>query len=196
MSAAAIGIPWVHDDTGIHRDTGDISEAAPSHNGEAYRHMSTSELLEVYEQQQEELVKLSKELEDYTRKNIQLSTANLEHLQRLHSSNSPIMSQAIIQPPLLSQLASRVRQQQAQEPLTPVGDHPMSARASGPGAEGPSEEAPRPHSHASTEEGSREGGAEEVRIARPHGVETQEQAAAILMQMSQRMANPGAGQPP
>lgn len=160
--------------------------------------MSTSELLEVYEQQQEELVKLSKELEDYTRKNIQLSMRNLEHLQQLQSTNSPIVPHAFVQPPLLSQLATRVRQQ-AQQPLGALGDHPgdSGATATPTGPAGDAEEAaPLPQPRGSTDEGGREAAAEEVRLQRPRGVVTQEQAAAILMQMSQRMADPGAAQPP
>lgn len=165
----------------------------PAHgdDAKAYQDMTTAQLLEVYEQQQEELVKLSKELEDYTRKNIQLSTRNLEHLQQLQGTNSPIMSQAIVQPPRLSQLATRVRRQ-AQEHPTEVGDRPGDGGA----AVGAADEMQQPHSRASTEDGSREGGAEEIRLPRPRGVVTQEQAAAILMQMSQRMADAGAVRPP
>ena len=186
-----MGVPWMP------VDQGSPLGVANGDTAEAYQDMSTSELLEVYEQQQEELVKLSKQLEDFTRKNIQLSTRNLEQLQELQSSNSPIVANMIVQPPLLSQLATRVRQQ-AQAPQAMLRGGPPddgATTAVGRCTTAAAEDAPRPRSCASTDDGSRDAGPEEVRLSRPRGVVTQEQAAAILMQMSQRMAAPGASRP-
>eukprot|EP00892_Ulva_mutabilis_P003309 jgi/Ulvmu1/134/UM001_0138.1 len=186
---AAMGIPWTPpaQESSLGMANGDSADA--------YQDMTTSELLEVYEQQQEELVKLSKELADYTRKNIQLSTQNLEQLQQLQDTNSPIVSNMIMQPPLLSQLATRVRQQAQDPPALLRSDGTTAVAAGSGGAAVGTEDGPRPRSRGSTDEGSREACPEEVRVSRPRGVVTQEQAAAILMQMSQRMADPGASRP-
>lgn len=158
---------------------------------EVYAHKPTGELLTIYEQQQEELVKLSKELEEFTKKNIELSTSNLQQLQKLQNTNSPIVANIVMQPPRLSQLSVQVRQQQQRRDsisalgisslpsVTAAGDVSGGGPLGGPGEQG--SEFHVPHTgHAHDDAGDK---------SAPQGICTQEDAAAILLQMSRRMVD-------
>lgn len=143
-----------------------------------YSQKPTGELLSIYEQQQEDLVKLSKELEEFTKKNIELSTSNLQQLQKLHSSNSPVVANIVMQPPRLSQLNLQVRQQsQRMGSLPHVEGADMVRGASLGGVSG----------ERHVEENQRD--ADASNDVAPQGICTQEDAAAILLQMSRRMVD-------
>jgi hypothetical protein len=157
-----------------------------------YADKPTSELLSIYEQQQEELVKLSKELEEFTKKNIELSTSNLQQLQQLHSTNSPVVSNIAMQPPRLSQLSLQVRQRLQQDSASAIGlgNFPHHAGAAGNMVQGGSFDGrPREHRgdghmlHVNAQRDAEDDSA-------PHGICTQEDAAAILLQMSRRIDDP------
>ena len=155
---------------------------------EGYAHKSTSELLSIYEHQQEELVKLSKELEEFTKRNIELSTSNLQQLQKLQCNSSPIVANIVMQLPLLSQLSNHVRQQSRGSSISGRGMRglPFAAAAADMVAGGSigSRHGERggdghmPHVHGDT-------GTESA----PAGICTQEDAAATLLQMSRRMVD-------
>lgn len=143
-----------------------------------YSQQPTGELLRIYEQQQEELVKLSKELEEFTKKNIELSTSNLQQLQKLHSSNSPVVANIVMQPPRLSQLNLQVRQQSQRMDILPHVEGADMVRGASLGGV----------------PGERDGGenlldADDSDHVAPQGICTQEDAAAILLQMSHRMVD-------
>lgn len=146
-----------------------------------YEQRPTSELLSIYNQQQEELVKLSKELEQCTKNNIELSTTNLQRLQKLHDSSSPVTNSIVMQP--LSQFFHQVRQQSQRGGVPALGEGGSFPHRGGSGDlvhEGSCGGSPvgRHRSHAHGDSDDERG---------LHGICTQEDAATILLQMSQHM---------
>jgi hypothetical protein len=159
---------------------------------DVYAHLSTSELLGIYERQQEELVKLSKRLEEITKKNIEISTSNLQQLQSLQHAGvphaaSPAVASLGMQAPKLSQLSLRVRQQSRKESMASLGVR----RRSGAGCEGwggvGAGVSGTQHAAGAADGDGVLGGAHDKHENALQGICTQEDAAAILMQMSRRM---------
>lgn len=171
-----------------------LASAAPGPEAEldalrgVYACKPTSELLGIYEQQQEVLLRLAGELQESTKRNIELSTSNLQQLQKLQSSSSPVVANIVMQPQRLSQLSNQVRQRFRYSSVPGLGMSGLPTMEAAPDmvaggstqsrSGGPSADGHLPLVH-------RDAGNESAR----QGICTQEDAAAILLQMSRRMAD-------